>query len=316
MVERSEEGLKVSVLMAAYNAEKTIAASIDSVLSQTYGNFELIIVNDGSTDSTAEILQSYSNKDTRIKVLSQSNQGVSHTRGRAVASAQGEFSIHIDSDDFIEPNLLEKMVEKAETEKSDIVICDFIVDSANGKQQYSSQYHEGDDNRQLCRKLLNGTLHGSLCNKLIRQSIYRRYNIGFNHNLSYGEDMVVVLSMLQHPVKVDFVNHGLYHYCYNGSESLTTTVSYKAFLNRKKYCEVVSKIADNELKEDIEGMYYNLKFFGLSHGFLSRNEFYSMGPTPWKNLKKLKTSRRFIPGMVLATMRLYSLARLWCTLVE
>ena len=112
----------VSVLIPAYNAEKTINRCIDSILCQTYQNIEIIIANDGSTDSTLPILSDYAEKDRRIIICSQPNKGVSAARNMCLKNAKGDYILYVDADDWIEPNMIQRMLELIED--ADFVLCE------------------------------------------------------------------------------------------------------------------------------------------------------------------------------------------------
>ena len=98
-----------SIIVPVYNAEKTIRHCLDSILAQQFKDFEIIIINDGSTDNTLDILDEYSNKDTRIKLYSFDNSGVSITRQRGIALSTGEYLLFVDSDDSIKSELLQNL---------------------------------------------------------------------------------------------------------------------------------------------------------------------------------------------------------------
>lgn len=112
--------LKVSVIVPVYNRELTIERTIKSVLNQTFRNFELIIVNDGSIDGSLETVTDYAKKDNRIKVFSQNNSGVSMARNKGIRKALGKYICFLDSDDTYELSFLEKMVSAAEKSNADV----------------------------------------------------------------------------------------------------------------------------------------------------------------------------------------------------
>ncbi|MBR6360586.1 MAG: glycosyltransferase family 2 protein, partial [Clostridia bacterium] len=124
----------ISIIMAAYNAEKTIGFAIDSVLCQTYKNFELIIVNDCSKDNTEEIIKSYSEKDSRVKLISnEKNLGVSLTRLEALKICSGEWIAILDSDDAWMPDKLEKQIELQRSKNADVVFTGVKYIDSDGK---------------------------------------------------------------------------------------------------------------------------------------------------------------------------------------
>lgn len=116
---------RISVLMPAYNVEKYIAASLDSLLQQTYRDFEIVVVNDGSTDQTGSILESYRKRDPRVREIHQENQGISVTRNRMLELAEGDYITFIDSDDTVKPEYLEKLYETALEKDADMVFCPY-----------------------------------------------------------------------------------------------------------------------------------------------------------------------------------------------
>ena len=130
---------KISVIVPVYNAEKYLSRCIDSILNQTYKNFELILINDGSKDNSIEILRKYENIDDRIKVIDNSNNGVSKTRNIGVRLAEGEYIQFIDSDDFIDKNMFEYAINVMEQENADLVMTGFYLDIESKKRnRYSS----------------------------------------------------------------------------------------------------------------------------------------------------------------------------------
>ena len=121
----------ISVLVPAYNVEQYIYQCIDSILGQTYSNLEIIIVNDGSTDKTGNILDVYAKKDDRIKVVHKKNEGLVMARRDALDLMQGEYVGFVDSDDWIEPNMYEELYEAMVDTDADIVTSGRIVEEYN-----------------------------------------------------------------------------------------------------------------------------------------------------------------------------------------
>ena len=115
----------VSIIVPVYNSEKTLGICIDSILKQSYKEFELILLNDGSTDSSGQICDMYANKDIRIRVMHKKNTGASDTRNQGIAVARGKYLQFVDSDDWITPDATELFVRKAEKYQCDMVIADF-----------------------------------------------------------------------------------------------------------------------------------------------------------------------------------------------
>lgn len=119
--------MKVSVLIPAYNAEKYICRCLDSLLMQTFKNFELLIVNDGSTDKTQTLLENYANRFHDYHIFSIPNGGSANARNMLLNEAQGEYVCFIDADDYVHPKYLEELVSEADKETADIVQCQFNI---------------------------------------------------------------------------------------------------------------------------------------------------------------------------------------------
>ena len=201
----------VSVIIAAYNAEKYIRRCLDSIAAQTLSDWECIIVNDGSTDATAVIADGYAAEDGRFRVIHKPNGGVASARQAGLDEARGEFSIHADPDDWVEPDMLEALVGQARADGADMVLCDMSVIFPDGKREYWKQKPHSSDHFTVLGQML-GQLHGSLCNKLIRQRCYADYGVRFLPGVNVCEDQIVVLWLLSHDMRVSYVNKAFYHY--------------------------------------------------------------------------------------------------------
>lgn len=124
---------KVTIIIPVYNTEKYLPRCLKSVLNQTYQNLEIILVNDGSTDNSPSLIQDYSQKDSRIKILNQKNQGLSAARNTGLKNATGEFITFVDSDDEIKPEMTENLLNALKNANADIAACSFEESFPNGK---------------------------------------------------------------------------------------------------------------------------------------------------------------------------------------
>ncbi len=165
----------VSVIVPVYKAEKTLGKCLDSILAQSYGRLEIVIVDDGSPDTSGVICDKYAERDSRIRVIHQANGGVSKARQTGMELAEGEYTIHVDPDDRVEPDMIEELVAKAVETNADMVICDYVEDEGN-KHRLVRQDPTSDgqpiDPKTVLRKMLFQQLHGSCCNKLVRRACY------------------------------------------------------------------------------------------------------------------------------------------------
>lgn len=214
---------KISVIVPVYNAEKYLQRCVDSILDQTFTDFELLLIDDGSPDRSGEVCDEYAKKDSRIRVFHKGNGGVSSARQCGIDNAQGKYTIHVDPDDWVEPNMLQELYAKAMEDNADMVICDFYVNVGNNctviKQNPSNL-----NTKNVLREMFT-TLHGSLCNKLIRKSCYSRFGISFPKDMSLCEDLFVVCSILKENVIVSYTSHAFYHYVQDANENSITKIT-------------------------------------------------------------------------------------------
>lgn len=118
----------ISIIVPVYKSEKFICRCMDSLLSQSFTDFEILLIDDGSPDGSGKICDSYAMKDSRVRVFHKENGGVSSARQLGIDNARGEYTIHADPDDWVEPTMLAELYGKAKTEDADMVICDYYSD--------------------------------------------------------------------------------------------------------------------------------------------------------------------------------------------
>lgn len=220
---------KVSVVMPAYNVEKIIGRAIDSVIHQTYTNLELIVVNDGSTDASLDVIQKYS--DSRIIVISQANGGLSCARNVGMRKAKGDYLVFIDSDDWYEETYIEELVSTSVKNGAQLVTCGMIFHKPK-KIQYSTVYDlmcsSFFENNEFLSLLESGIMN-SVCNKIYDLQIIRSNNLQFK-SIAIIEDLEFNLHYVEHIKRACFIPIYLYHYD-NTSSVLTKKVSTEMFDN-------------------------------------------------------------------------------------
>ncbi len=237
----------VSVLIPAYNAEKTIHRCLDSILAQTYCDIEVIIVNDGSKDSTLAELQVYEKKDERVKVIDQLNCGVAAARNTALDNARGAYILYVDADDWIEPNMVERLLKLVGD--GDIVFCG--NDNADNSDRVmcvdKTKTEIWDQQRQMLEFMKHKRMTGMLWNKLIRRSITD--GCWFNEKTGYGEDAEFLWKIIKKSRKMVVTNEVLYHHVLED-----TSISHLSF-SEKKFSAIPMWEAINE---DVEKQYPEL----------------------------------------------------------
>ena len=204
---------KISVIVAVYKAEAYLHRCLDSLLAQTFRDFEILLVDDGSPDKSGEICDEYAEKDVRIRVFHKENGGVGSARQCGIDHAKGEYTTHVDPDDWVEPTMLADLYTKAKEEDADMVISDFYIEyqkrTIYQKQKPSSLAVKA----VLADILVSGKIMVSLCGRLIRLSCYQNGHIIFPVNFVCGEDEVVLIKLLCNEIsKVSYVPCAYYHY--------------------------------------------------------------------------------------------------------
>ncbi|RRF95921.1 MAG: glycosyltransferase [Lachnospiraceae bacterium] len=203
----------VSVLMPIYNVEKYLAECIESVLSQTYSNFELILVDDGSTDKCSEIVDEFSDKDHRVIAIHQENAGVDAARNNAIKHANGKYIAFIDSDDKYEPRYLETMVNEAESNDYQLVTCSFIPFGVTNPPKFKVISEQVTDRDTAAEYLLGyNSVNGYVWNKLFTKEIIDQNNIWFEDGYWACDDVLFAGNYLYHCTKVKILEAPLYRY--------------------------------------------------------------------------------------------------------
>lgn len=214
--------MKYSIIIPAYNAETTIVRCVESILNQTFSDFELIIINDGSTDQTCELLNQLKKEDSRIKIDHQKNKGASSARNRGINISTGDYIIFIDSDDWIDPNYLAsfsstpdlfdnlKIGAIAVTNLKDNIEYDLFSNKKNKILNIQSAFSEA------------GLLHnGFSCSKAYNRKIIIENNLRFKEDISFKEDLIFFLDYLKFCKTIEYIDTTRYHYIVH-SNSLST----------------------------------------------------------------------------------------------
>ena len=251
-----------------YNSENSILYTVESIISQPFEDFELIIVNDGSTDESVEILNKEFN-DKRINIINIKNSGVSNARNIGIQNSRGKYIIFIDSDDRFKANSFETLISECENSDIDMVIFGFeiIYKSNNSCFQYHFENAEFDSLEDLGKSLSNlyaGNMLNQVWGKLFLAKTLKDNDIKFV-DYKYGEDRLFIFDALMVCKKIKVIEPFLYEYCISGNPSLSNSFYDKKF--------EVCCIIDRKIRE-------------LSHtcGALSRNDVYTFDYMFIKNI--------------------------------
>lgn len=241
------ELVKVSVIIIAYNVDKYIEKCINSVINQTLNELEVIIVNDGSTDSTLDKINNAKINDNRFIVINQSNAGVMEARKSGLNIAKGEYILFIDGDDWIEKEYIEKLYLQTQNEKYDILLFNaFSVENNIKKvmQTFNSTITDKIKSQPL-KYLLLGEVLPTIWSKFIRRDFINS-NIKLPSNISYAEDLATVASLFMENPKIGFLNESLYNYYYRDS-SISRKMSDKVLDIDKAIDFIEKRLNEKEL---------------------------------------------------------------------
>ena len=188
---------KVSVLIPVYNAEKYLARAIDSALSQSIGELEVLCVNDASTDSSAEILKAYTDKDPRVKVIDKpSNEGSMMARKSAYEAAEGEYFFFLDADDYLLPDALLNLYNAGVAEDADVVVTDYLIERSNGLRTYSSKTATLTDAPDSFRMFIASGKSNTLWSILYRRDLFDGKNYETFMHQTFSEDRMLLIQLI------------------------------------------------------------------------------------------------------------------------
>lgn len=247
-------GSKVSIITPVYNCEKYIVRCIESLLKQTYMNIEIIMVDDGSKDKSAQIIKEYAKITDKIKYLYQNNSGPGVARNKAIKEANGKYIMFVDADDYIEKDYVKSMVDIAERNNSELVIGGYTLVYENGKKDrvVIPEYYERNFAEEWAYRI------SACCSRLYSREFWNRNDIRFNEERkARAEDVPIVLFSNVMAKNIEIVkNAGYYYYQHessamnNRSKKVNFEFPYKAFK------EIYNKVIAGELENSVQ--YFNI----------------------------------------------------------
>lgn len=273
---------KVSVIVPVYKVERWLERCGRSLFGQTMEEAEFIFVDDCSPDGSIAVLErvlaDFPCRREQVKIIRHTeNQGVSLSRQDGLDAATGEYVIHADPDDWVEPDMLEHLYAKALENGADMVICDFYqVNPKTGRKRYFVQRPEVLDAESVQRQLFRN-LHGCVWNKLVRLEVIRKANVRFPEDYSFCEDLTFNTELLNQPLKIAYLPEAFYNYVWSATGgSLSSAYSERIEREEKLMNQrVLSLLADRPETAEIA----RLKFDTMNaertflHGTLNSSEF-------------------------------------------
>lgn len=242
----------ISVIVPVYNAEKYLPKCLESILSQTFTDFELLLIDDGSTDNSSKICDNYASKDNRIRVFHKENGGVSSTRNRGIKESQGKWIVFVDSDDWVGTEYLQSMFCDSKT--SDLSMQGYKIIRVNGEEEvhkFDSNIYTNNIMLVFCESEYKNIINSPI-SKLFKREIIEINNIQFDNSISYGEDHLFVLEYLKYVKNVYISNISDYYYYQDDTLSLTRKLIPVEMLTNymilayKKQMNIVSQFNNDE----------------------------------------------------------------------
>ena len=211
-----EMGIEVSIVVPVYNVAPWLERCLSSLSRQTCAQIEIICIDDGSTDESLAILETYGSREPRLRVLKQPNSGVSTARNRGIEHARGRYIAFVDADDTVEEDMIEKLLLGMVNTDADFAVCGYWDCDENDVKQHFQRPTRLDRVMEGVHDLTGMNIARRIpfaCMKLYDAAIIRNNNILFDASIAIGEDYVFDLNYLMYARKGYFVNEGLYHYC-------------------------------------------------------------------------------------------------------
>ena len=256
MIKELNENPKVSIIIPAYNIAPYLERCLESVKHQTYKELQIIIVDDGSTDQTGQIADSFAERDKRFHVIHKENRGVSAARKTGLEKAEGDYIGFVDGDDYIEPEMYEKLIGLAVKYGADIAHCGYQmvfpdrVDMYHGTKQLKVQ-----DTYTGVKDLLKGNLvEPGLWNKIYRRKLFNQIN--YDENIVINEDLLLNYFLFHKSEKAVFIDVPYYHYMVRKNSASTSDWNEHKIKDPIYVLEIMSeKEKDSELKKIINNRY-------------------------------------------------------------
>lgn len=248
---------KVSIVVPVYNVEKYLEECLNSLINQTFKDIEIICIDDGSPDNCGAILDNYATKDKRVKVVHKENGGLVSARKIGINMVQGDYIVHVDSDDWVEPDTIEKLYNHAIQNNVDICMCGHFEEIGNATKKVYQGIEPGVYNKDSLvkdiypRMIVNGEffewgIFPSLWAKLFKREFAEKYYLNLDERIMLGEDAASVYPSLLNANSVCIMNECLYHYRQYPTSTIKKTVNPKM---KEQFCVLYNSVND-VLKKD------------------------------------------------------------------
>lgn len=250
----------VSIIIPVFNAERYIKKTLESVLNQTYKQIEIILINDGSTDNTTNILDIFQKQDKRIRVFMQKNRGVSYSRNVGIQKAKGKYIVFVDGDDYVDNNIIEELLNLIMETNSDIACMGYVLHRPDQKFYfYNTQKKRIFTRTEGLEQLISGSYiePGVVAKIFARECII---DLSFNQEIKYNEDYLFNLMAFSRAKKIVYYDITLYHYILHPGSATTNAPLVKRALDLIRVAEMAEELLSSE--EQLVTILEKRKLFG------------------------------------------------------
>lgn len=263
--------IKISIIIPVYNVERHLSACVDSVINQTLNEIEIILVNDGSTDNSSEICDEYALKDNRISVIHKKNGGLSDARNTGLKKARGEFICFLDSDDWIDKNMLAEYYSAAYKDNADIVVSGIIIEYVHEGYKIDKRLRSMVcKSSQITESILECEekgLFNPVCNKLYKSSLLKAMDIYFEKNGMPAEDLLFNCEVFKSVSTIVLIDKAYYHYMRRNEETLVTRYYDNYYEKVNDFFNARKELYEHyEILDNIGERQFNKSYLGYLHG--------------------------------------------------
>jgi len=260
----------VSIVVPAYNISSDLPRCLDSLIAQTYQNLEIIVVNDGSTDDTAKIIDAYAARDSRIKAIHKENGGVTSARLRGVKEATGDWIGFVDGDDIIEPDMYERLMANAVKHGADISHCGYRMVFPSGKVDYyynTGRIVEQDNVKGLWDLIEGGFIEPGLVCKLYRRELFEGLSDWMDTSIRINEDLLMNFYLFRQARKSVFEDICPYHYVLRPGSAATSKLNEHKLWDPLRVTRILLAEAPEEVEPIVHQKLVRMLIGGSSMGF-------------------------------------------------
>lgn len=252
---------------------------LNSILAQTFLNYECLLIDDGSKDGSPAICDEYSARDPRFTAFHKPNGGLSDARNYGLERAKGEYTIFFDPDDWVEADCLKDMYAKAMETDADMVMCDLYYNDKYS-ESYSKQEPQALDHYSVLEDVVSDRVQGFTVIKLIRRTLYQQYGLQYPVGMYGCEDQYTMCKLLKNDIIITYLPKAYYHYMHYGQDSLSRhydeTTYQHDLLVRQKFCDVLSDTPYEQLAYDSKSRWILYRAFMYGRNLFSSKRFVSL----------------------------------------